>query len=302
MFDPAKAKPGINTIVYQTHSMPTPSLCPDRQEVLIKVVKVPQVTPMSGKFESCAPAEFFWSVPTNVGKATWIAGDGSESKEGFAVNHIYTSAGIYSVQVHYSLDGCSMQKEFAQSFTVYPQPEADFEMPAEILISAPNLQVINTTSPLGENTYSWKIDGIDVNNAKGEVNPSFDLSKLGRYNITLTAENIHGCKDEVTKTVEVKNDFNIYIPTSFSPNFDGLNDKFMPVFSPYGLDAKSYEMEVFDRWGHAIFRTTDVSKGWDGSVGNKGEILKEGVYIYKIRYKDLDGNAYSKMGHVSMLK
>ena len=94
----------------------------------------------------------------------------------------------------------------------------------------------------------------------------------------------------------------IRLIASFSPNFDGLNDIFAPVFSEYGLDLKSFEMEIFDRWGHSLYRTRDISKGWDGSVQNKGEPLKEEVYIYRIKYKDLDGNSYSKMGHVSLLK
>jgi gliding motility-associated-like protein len=138
-----------------------------------------------------------------------------------------------------------------------------------------------------------------------EVNPVVTFPKIGKYQVSLVASSplaAGGCTDQVTKTIEVKNDFNIYIPTSFSPNFDGLNDYFIPVFSEYGLDAKSFEMEIFDRWGHSLYRTKDITKGWDGSVQNKGEPLKEEVYIYRIKYKDMDGNAYSKMGHLSLLK
>ena len=83
---------------------------------------------------------------------------------------------------------------------------------------------------------------------------------------------------------------------------DGLNDVFIPVFTAFGLDTKSYEMEVFDRWGHSLFRTKDITKGWDGKNANKEESLKEEVYIYHIKYKDLEGNAYDKMGHLSLVK
>jgi gliding motility-associated-like protein len=61
-------------------------------------------------------------------------------------------------------------------------------------------------------------------------------------------------------------------------------------------------MEIFDRWGHSLYRTKDVTKGWDGSVQNKGESAKEDAYNYRIRYKDLDGNAQEKMGAVLLLK
>ena len=45
-----------------------------------------------------------------------------------------------------------------------------------------------------------------------------------------------------------------------------------------------------------------IKKGWDGSIQNKGEPLKEEVYVYKIKYKDAEGNSYSKIGTVTLLK
>jgi gliding motility-associated-like protein len=77
---------------------------------------------------------------------------------------------------------------------------------------------------------------------------------------------------------------------------------FIPVFTKEGIDTKSFEMEIFDRWGHSIFRTRDITKGWDGSMQNKGEPLKEDTYVYKIKYKDAEGNLYEKTGNVSLLK
>ena len=51
-----------------------------------------------------------------------------------------------------------------------------------------------------------------------------------------------------------------------SPNSDGLNDLFFPVFSPYGLDTKSFSMSIFDRWGKLVYDSKDVTKGWDGTI------------------------------------
>jgi hypothetical protein len=51
-----------------------------------------------------------------------------------------------------------------------------------------------------------------------------------------------------------------------------------------------------------LYHTKDISKGWDGSVQNKGEPLKEEVYVYRIKYKDTEGNAYTKTGHLTLLK
>jgi gliding motility-associated-like protein len=300
-FFPDLANPNNNNvIVYRTHSMPTPSLCPDKKEIRVRVIELPELQTVANQFKGCAPLEVWFNTPNiNSGKAQWIVGDG-EKKEGYGVSHIYTMPGTYSVMLNYSLEGCNAQVELSHDIEVFEVPDADFSMPEEILISNPAIQLVNKSTPVGGNNYTWIIEG--QNDIEGVVHPGIEFPAIGRYQIRLIATNVEGCRDEITKTVEVKNDFNIYIPSSFSPNFDGLNDKFTPVFSHYGLDAKSFEMEIFDRWGHLIYSTTDFTKGWDGSVGNKGEPLKEGVYVYKMRYRDLDGNSYSKMGHVTMLR
>ena len=67
----------------------------------------------------------------------------------------------------------------------------------------------------------------------------------------------------------------------------------------YGLDTKTFEMEIFDRWGHEIYRTRDYAKGWDGT--QDGQTLKQGTYIYKIKYKDLEGKLYYQTGFLSLL-
>ena len=61
-------------------------------------------------------------------------------------------------------------------------------------------------------------------------------------------------------------------------------------------------VRIFDRWGHSLYKTKDLTKGWDGSAQNKGEALKEGTYVYRIKYKDMDGNSYEKMGNIALIK
>ncbi len=70
----------------------------------------------------------------------------------------------------------------------------------------------------------------------------------------------------------------LYLPNSFSPNGDGLNDRFAPLFS-YPDAIESFQLLVYDRWGSLIFETRDPNAGWDG----RGAPL--GVYAYLIRYK-----------------
>jgi gliding motility-associated-like protein len=304
-FNPKYAMVGMNEIVYRTRSTPNPTLCPDENKITVEVINVPHIAPIAYPDRGCAPFEVMLNIPnTTIGEAEWVVSDGSEpqkSNPATGLSHVFTTPGKYTILVNYVIRGCKVQASVSHPIIADATPEPNFTYPDEILISSPEVQLTNLTPAIGDNKYTWKITGME--DIKNEVHPKVPFPKIGKYSVTLVAERTESsCKNEVTKVLEVKNDFNIFIPTSFSPNFDGLNDEFKPVFTPYGLDLKSFEMEIFDRWGHTLYRTRDINKGWDGSINNKGEQLKEEVYVYRIKYRDLDGNSYSKMGHVSLVK
>lgn len=70
----------------------------------------------------------------------------------------------------------------------------------------------------------------------------------------------------------------LYFPTGFTPNRDGLNDRFRPT----GLQVNNYSLLIFDRWGKLLFETRDQYTGWDGKFN--GNDLPEGVYVWKAQY------------------
>lgn len=304
LFTPLSANIGNNNVItYLTHSMPTASLCPDTSAIRIKVNEIPNVSIVSNTEKGCAPIEVIFNTPSaNSGIGAWNLGDGSDPLPGLSVTHVYNTPGSYTVTFNYQDEiGCSTQAVLANPIIVYEVPRAAFDFsPDEITIANPEVQFNNLSTILGNNIYQWQISNLYQLN---DINPKVVFPQAGDYEITLTASTTHGCKDVTSKVIQVKNDYGVYIPTSFTPNFDDLNDVFIPIFSPYGLDLKTYEMEVFDRWGHSMFHTKDFTKGWDGTVSNKGdEPLKEDVYVYKIRFKDIDGKIHNKTGHVTLMK
>ena len=133
-----------------------------------------------------------------------------------------------------------------------------------------------------------------------DISPKVVFPQAGDYEVILTATTINGCKDVVSKIVQVRNDYGIYVPSSFSPNFDGLNDVFIPIFSPYGLDLKTYDMEVFDRWGHSMFHTKDFTKGWDGTVDG-AKVKMNTVFTYRIALYDYTNKLHVYVGSFSLL-
>jgi len=73
--------------------------------------------------------------------------------------------------------------------------------------------------------------------------------------------------------------FNIYVPNSFTPNGDGLNDEFIVK----GTHILDFKMQVYNRWGELVFETDDYKNGWDGKF--KGSNCPVGVYFVILNVK-----------------
>jgi len=89
----------------------------------------------------------------------------------------------------------------------------------------------------------------------------------------------------------------LYLPKAFTPNGDGLNDKF-GISNAYLVDEMEY-FDVYDRWGGKIFSTTDPDLFWDGSFN--GNELNPGVYLYYISYQ-CRGESFLKKGSFNMIR
>jgi gliding motility-associated-like protein len=97
----------------------------------------------------------------------------------------------------------------------------------------------------------------------------------------------------------------MYIPNSFTPNNDGLNDTFtvssIAVFnSGAGLKGTDFEMLITDRWGAIVFRTNSIYDGWDGR--HDGVELPVGVYTYLVKALGMDNVRYNLKGVIHLLR
>lgn len=98
-----------------------------------------------------------------------------------------------------------------------------------------------------------------------------------------------------SNTTEVVPYMSIYIPNTFTPNGDGLND----TFGAYGEAIKDFRMLVYNRWGQLIFETTNVENRWDGTF--EGTKVPEGSYVYKVVAKGVVGKQTTKDGTVNII-
>lgn len=104
----------------------------------------------------------------------------------------------------------------------------------------------------------------------------------------------NGCL--ITNSVNIYFDPLLYVPNTFTPNGDGMND----FFGAKGGNFRTFELLIFNRWGELIFEGEHIDDWWDGKY--KGEYVQDGVYVWKIRYEDLNGNIKVVYGHVTSLR
>ncbi|MBI5917341.1 MAG: gliding motility-associated C-terminal domain-containing protein, partial [Bacteroidetes bacterium] len=132
-----------------------------------------------------------------------------------------------------------------------------------------------TDSP-GDLVFSWP-DGSNL--------PWMHVGEAGVYDVEID----DGCEIlEASITATWDEDYHdtdfFYIPNSFSPNGDGINDDFR-VFPGQNFEMLTFEFRVFDRWGDAMFATFDPADGWDGVFR---EIERQpDVYVWFVKAKVL---------------
>ena len=98
-------------------------------------------------------------------------------------------------------------------------------------------------------------------------------------------------KEQPTKTqatyqigrLEETTDYSLFIPKSFSPNDDGIDD----TFQVEARNILDFEILVFDQWGGFVYQSKEVTMNWNGAVNGKN--LRKGPYIYVIKIKTING-------------
>jgi gliding motility-associated-like protein len=119
---------------------------------------------------------------------------------------------------------------------------------------------------------------------------SIQVKKGGTYHVT-----VHDSKGCVaTDSLKIDPCSRLVMPSVFTPNNDGLNDTFGPVFTD---DLTILELKIYDRWGKLIF---DDIKAWDGKY-NENEFPSD-VLIYDIKAKLADGSLRQQRGQVTLLR
>jgi len=208
-------------------------------------------------------------------------------------SQVFTNPGQYNVSLVVANPGCQDVMTIPVAVDAYPVPQAEFSA-NPMKISLKNPYITFTSNSTGDNlTYQW-------NTGDGTVytEPTFThtYADSGYFNVTLVAENEFGCLDTVAHTVTITPRFLIHVPTAFTPNNDGLNDKLRVT----GNGVKKFSISIYNRWGNLIFESEDINVSWDGKINGKPAL--PGVYVYHTYFMDDNDEVSEQTGSFTLMK
>lgn len=295
--------PGLYTVsLLVTH----PQGCQAQVEVvdMITAYGHPVVTFTNEPDSGCYPLEVTFintTDPVFTNTCAWTFGDGGSATTCDPV-HVYADPGVYTV----SLDVISPQN--CQGDTTYPDLITVFDHPVSEFTFGPQpTDYFNTyisfvdASSIDAIQWNWSFGtGASLGTSTDEF-PAlhFPSEDLGTYPVQLVVTNVHTCTDTVTHEVVIDGYYAVYVPNTFTPDGDGVNDLWRPMIKDQIF--KDYQLRLFDRWGQEIWATADPNEGWDGKLG--GEFAMTGVYAWRLDTRDLiAGFRHEYYGHVNLLK
>ncbi|MBN2747777.1 MAG: gliding motility-associated C-terminal domain-containing protein, partial [Bacteroidales bacterium] len=216
--------------------------------------------------------------------------------------YAYPQPGTYGIRLQVvSNDGCKAEDFKPAYVIVSPNPVADFEgFPKEVSILDPKISFWDFSI----DALTWEYDFDDPNSGSSNFAnikyPWHNFTDTGYYDVQLVVTNEYGCTDTAYRTFYVKPFPQLYFPDAFTPNGDGLNDVFQVV--GHDFDWNTFEMNILDRWGRVLFRTTDVNEGWNGKEFNTGNMCPPANYVVVIKVSDRDKNPEVFRGRVVLVR
>ena len=274
--------------------------CRDTANIVVTVNPNPVVLFSSNiTFGGCLPfAPVFTDLSSPAsGSVTWDFGDGNTSNQLGNVVNIYDNFGCYDVTLTSTTpEGCSSTFS-QQDFVCVNQIIADFYPNYFVQpISNPSFEFENTSQ--NATSFQWFFGDGDSSYA---VHPNHTYDEIGYYPVVLVASAQDGCTDTAVIVITVRDEVILYVPNSFTPDNNGLNDNFIPILTAGYQRGEGWQLNIYDRWGELVFNSEVVGNGWDGTY--LGEPAQIGTYIWTLRFKDSQNNKiYDYTGHVNLIR
>ena len=256
-----------------------------------------------GPLSGCEPFDITLtnkSTPTQY--SFWSVNNDPNEIAGLSATLQSLPAGVYDIGIRVvTPQGCEGTLYRPAYINVNPKPKANFEFsPQPTTVLDPEI-TFGDLSSANVTAWEWDFAGLATSIDK-DPKYEFPSSDTGIYPVTLIVESDSGCTNDTTHLVRIGANFNFFVPNSFTPNGDGLNDVFAPM--GIGVVPSEYSLLVYDRWGNLVYSSKSVGRPWDGTINNTGEPAQIGSYVWKIVANDYTDehqkNEYS--GYVNLIR
>lgn len=267
----------------------------------ITVFTLPIVDFSGDELEGCDPYTEPFTDQTSPAPVSWNWNFGdpdspSNTETLQNPSHLFSGPGLYDISLSVTTsDGCVKDTVRPDYIEVFPLPYANFALDPE-RTNILNGRITFSDLSIGNiDTWNWDFGTGDVS---PDQNPVYVYTDTGTHIVQLQTITVNGCEDVISHQVIIDPDFMFYVPNSFTPNGNRLNDHFRGYGE--GVDWDTYQLFVYNRWGEEIFYTADIDTPWRGRY--KDMETEAGVYVWKILLTDILGVQHVYRGHVTLLR
>lgn len=261
----------------------------------VLVHPLPQVNINAAPHSACDSLTTTLVTTTPGVSYLWSLGDGTSAST-VSVDHFYPN-GIYDVSLTViDNNGCSNTLTLTGYIVVLPTPVAAFtyKPTTDSAIDLDGAVITFINQSLNATVYSWNFGDGGISSF---TNPYYAYTDTGRFEVLMYAINALGCYDSANAGYFViRPNPEYFIPNTFTPNNDGVND----VFKIYGSRIAKAEINIFSRIGERIYTIKNTDDSWDGTF--RGLQLNTGVYVYSGIIQFDSGKKKKVKGDITILR
>ena len=200
-----------------------------------------------------------------------------------------TTAYILSVRDNL---GCPKPKLDTVLVTVLPKVNAFAGRDTAVVVGQP--LHFNAT---GGVDYLWT-PGTSLNNIHIADPTAYYDGSFDSISYKVVVKDIAGCSDsDIVKVKIFRTNPQIFVPTAFTPNGDGVNDYFRPI--AVGISRFDY-FRVYNRWGQLVYSSSSTETGWDGKIGGKDQA--SATFVWVVKGQDFTGKQVFAKGTVTLIR
>jgi PKD repeat protein len=283
--------------------------CSDSVKHTFRVLPLAPAADFDSVASGCAPLFISLnntSANTDMPGTTysWSFGDGSIST---AKNPTYTYQDAGNFRIELTVTGPGGTSTKSRIVDAFASPIASLQAtPMKVFANDAAVRFFNLSS--GADYYLWEFGDGDTSKLK---EPYHKYLEEGVYDVSLWAYSVNGCSDNyiLSPGIVVEPAGELRFSTVFTPNLDGPIDMdHLPTggtemdqffYPPVREKIMDYKLQVFNRLGVLIFESHDINKPWNGYY--RGQLCQQGVYVWYVEGKYLNGSPFRKVGNVTLL-